>query len=184
MKQAFQELVRQKRTLLIVLAALLLLSIILSLFNSYYLAPRIISAQTSWNDLRQRVAVAGKADVASVFRRGVDDLKKLTARIPLKRQFARVLGELLDSASSNGVVIGGTSYKPQVVKGQQELLVYGLSMSVSGSYAAIKSFLGDLQKNNELIVIDSVTFSNSDPFEENVVMDIKASIYLQGREGA
>ncbi len=184
MKQAIQELIRQKRTSLTILAALLLFTIILSLFNGYYLAPKIISAQTSWNDLRQRVAVAGKADVASVYRRGIDDLKKLTNRIPVKRQFARVMGELLDNATSNGVVIGTTTYKPQSVKGQQDLLVYSLSMSVSGSYAAIKSFLGDLQKNGELVVIDSVTFANSDPFEENVVMDIKASIYLQGREGA
>jgi type IV pilus assembly protein PilO len=183
MKQVFLELVRQKRKELLILVILLLLNCVLYAVNSAYLAPKIISSQSAWNDLRQRVAVAGKADVASVYRRGIDDLKKIATRVPVKRQFARALGELLDNASTNGVVAGAISYKPQVVKDQKELLIYNLSMSVSGSYAAIKSFLGDLQKNGELIVIDGISLSNSDPFEENVVMEIKASIYLQGREG-
>ena len=56
-------------------------------------------------------------------------------------------------------------------------------MTVSGSYAAVKSFLGDLQKNSELVIVDSIGLTNSDLYEENVVMDLKLSIYLQGREG-
>jgi type IV pilus assembly protein PilO len=183
MNQAFQELFRQKRTLLISLAVLLVLNIGLYVANSAYLAPAIISSQASWNDLRQRVAVAGRSDVASVYRRGNDDLKKISTRVPAKRQFVRVLGDILDSAASSGVVTGSVSYKPQPVKGQ-DLLIYTVSMSVSGSYAAVKSFLGDIQKNSELVVVDSINLSNGDLFEENVVMDIHLSIYLQGREGA
>jgi type IV pilus assembly protein PilO len=184
MKQAIQELFHQKRRLLIVLAVLLVLNVGLYLAINAYLAPAVISSQAAWNDLRQRVAVAGRSDVASVYRRGTDDLKKISAKVPAKRQFARVLGDLLDSAASSGVVTGAVSYKPQAVKGQDDLLVYTVSMSVSGSYAAVKSFLGDVQKNSELIVVDGITLSNSDLFEENVVMEIRVSIYLQGRVGA
>jgi type IV pilus assembly protein PilO len=184
MNQVLRELLIQKRRLLIAVAVLLVLNIGLFIAINAYLAPAIISAQTAWNDLRQRVAVAGRADVASVYRRGSDDLKKISTRVPVKRQFARVLGDILDSAASSGVVTGAVSYKPQVVKGQEQLLVYSLSMSVSGSYAAVKSFLGDLQKNGELIVMDGISLANSDLFEENVVMEIHVSIYLQGREGA
>jgi type IV pilus assembly protein PilO len=183
MKQVLQELVLQKRRLLIVLSTLLLLNILLYIATNFYLTPAIVSSQKSWNDLRQRLAVAGKADVASVYRRGVDDLKKISAKTPAKRQFARVLGDLLDSAASSGVVTGAVSYRSQTVKGQ-DLLAYNVTMSVSGSYAAVKSFLADLQKISELVVVDSVSFANSDMFEENVVMDIRVSIYLQGREGA
>ena len=183
MKEALQELVRQKRNMLILLAVLLVINILLYAVTNAYLAPAIISSQASWNALRQRVAIAGRADVASVYQRGVDDLKKLSSRVPEKRQFARVLGELLDSAASSGVVTGAVSYKPQTVKGQ-DLLAYGITMSVSGSYAAVKSFLGDLQRNNELIVVDGISMANSDLFEENVVMEVHVSIYLQSREGA
>jgi type IV pilus assembly protein PilO len=184
MKQALIELFQQKRRSLIVLAVILLLNIVLYLVISLYLAPAIITSQSSWNDLRQRVAVAGRADVATVYRRGIEDLKKLSLKIPAKRQFPRVLGDILDSAASSGVITGAISYKPQVVKGHEELLVYSVSMSVSGSYAAVKSFLGDLQKISELVVIDGVTLMNGDLYEENVVMDIRLNIHLQGGEGA
>jgi type IV pilus assembly protein PilO len=183
MKQAFLELFRQKRRSLIALAVLLLLNVVLYIVINAYLAPAIISSQTTWNDLRQRVAVAGRADVATVYRRGIEDLKKISLRIPVKRQFPRVLGDILDSAASSGVITGAISYKPLAVKGQ-DLLVYSVSMSVSGSYAAVKSFLGDLQKNNELVVVDGITLANGDLYEENVSMDIRLNIYLQGREGA
>ncbi|MDA8430700.1 MAG: type 4a pilus biogenesis protein PilO [Geobacteraceae bacterium] len=183
MKQAFRELYSQKRRLLIALAILLVCNIALYIANDAYFAPKIISSQASWNDLRQRVAVAGRDDVTSVYQRGIDDLKKLSARIPLKRQFPRVLGDILDSAVSSGVVTGTVSYKPNTVKGH-ELLDYTVSMTVNGSYAAVKSFLGDLQKNSDLIVVDGITLSNSDLFEENVTMEIHLSIYLQSREGA
>lgn len=184
MKAALLELIRQKRRTLIVLGVLLGLTVLLSLVNRFYLEPAVIASQASWNELRQKVAAAGKADVETIYRRGVDDLKKMEALVPLKRQFPRVLGELLDSAASNGLSTGAVSYKPQVVKGQSDMLVYGLSMSVSGSYAAVKSFLADLQQFEEIVVIDGISLTNGDPYEENVVLDVKASIYLRNREGA
>jgi type IV pilus assembly protein PilO len=184
MKQALLELFHQKKRTLTAILVLLLLNICLYAVTAGYLDPRVASLQTSWSDLRQRVAIAGRADVATVYRRGVEDLKKLASRIPAKRQFPRLLGDILDAAASSAVVTGNVSYKPQVIKGHEDLLAYGVSMSVGGSYAAVKSFLADLQKNSELVVIDSAGFSNSNLFEENVVMDLHLTVYLQGREGA
>jgi len=102
-------------------------------------------------------------------------------KIPEKRQFARVLSDLLEAAASSGVGVGAISYKPLQIK-EEALLSYQLSLSVSGGYAAVKSYLADLQGNPELIVVDTVSFSNSDPFVENVVMDLRITVYL--REGA
>jgi len=183
MKQALLDLFQQKKRTLIVAVVLLLLNIGLYAVNAGYLEPKIAASQAAWTDLRQRVAVAGRADVATVYRRGVDDLKKLASRVPVRRQFPRVLGDILDAAASSAVVTGNVSYKPQTIKGQ-DLLAYSIVMTVGGSYAAVKSFLGDLQKNSELIVVDGVTFSKSDLFEENVVMDLRLTVYLQGKEGA
>jgi len=183
MNQALLELIRQKKRTLIAALVLLVLNIGLYSVTSGYLEPKIAASQAAWTDLRQRVAVAGRADVATVYRQGVDDLKKLSARVPAKRQFPRVLGDILDAAASSAVVTGNVSYKPQALK-DQDLLAYGITMSVSGSYAAVKSFLGDLQKNSELIVIDGISLSMSDFYEENVVMDLRLTVYLQGKEGA
>jgi type IV pilus assembly protein PilO len=183
MNQALLELIQQKKFTLIAALVLLLLNIGLYVFTASFLEPKIAVSQASWNSLRQRIAVAGRADVATVYHRGVDDLKKLSTRIPVKRQFPRVLGDILDAAASSAVVTGNVSYKPQAVK-DQDLLAYGISMSVGGSYAAVKSFLGDLQKNSEMVVIDGITLSKSDLFEENVVLDLRLTVYLQGKEGA
>ena len=154
MKLALLELIRLKKRTLIAALALLVLNVGLYALTAGYLDPKVTALQTSWTDLRQRVSVAGRADVATVYRRGVDDLKKLNSRIPAKRQFARVIGDILDAAASSAVTTGTISYKPQVIKGHEELLAYGVTMSVGGSYAAVKSFLADLQKNSELVVID------------------------------
>lgn len=183
MKQILQELLQQKKRMLVMAGVLLLLNICLYAVVAAYLEPRVTASRTSWNDLRQRVAVAGKADVATIYRRGSEDLKKLATRVPAKRQFPRVLGDILDAAASNALVTGGVSYKPQALK-EQDLLAYGISMTVGGSYAAVKSFLSDLQKNSEMIVVDSINLSKGDLYEENVVLDLRLTVYLQGREGA
>jgi len=183
MNQALLELLQQKKRSLIVAAVLLVLNIGLYAVTAGYLDPKIAVTQAAWSDLRQRVAVAGRADVATVYRRGVDDLKKLMVRVPVKRQFPRVLGDILDAAASSAVVTGNVSYKPQSLK-DQDLLAYGISMTVGGSYAAVKSFLGDLQSNSELIVIDGISLSKGDLYEENVVLDLRMTVYLQGKEGA
>ena len=183
MNQALLELFRQKKRTLIAALVLFLLNIGLYAVTAGYLEPRIAVSQASWSDLRQRIAVAGRADVATVYSRGMDDLKKLSSRIPAKRQFPRVLGDILDAAASSAVVTGNVSYKPQAVK-DRDLLAYGVSMTVGGSYAAIKSFLGDLQKNSEMIVIEDISLTKTDLYEENVVMDLRLTVYLQGKEGA
>ena len=185
MKQALLELYLQKKRTLIASVVLLVLNIVLYAVTAGYLEPKVAALQASWTDLRQRVAVAGRADVATVYGRGVDDLKKLASRVPVKRQFPRVLGDILDAAASSAVVTGNVSYRPQkAFKGKEDLLAYDITMTVGGSYAAVKSFLGDLQKNSELVVVDGVTLSNRDLFEENVVMDLRLTVYLQGKEGA
>jgi type IV pilus assembly protein PilO len=183
MKQVILELIRQNRRLLIAAGILLLMNIGLQIVLGYFLRPAVTTAQVSWNDLRQRIAVTGRADVQSVYLRGVGDLKKLSGLIPAKRQFPRVLGDILDAAASSGVSTGAVSYKPQAIK-DDDLLTYTISMNVSGGYAAVKSFLSDMQKTSELIVIDSISLSNSDLYEENVSMDLKLTVYLQGKEGA
>ena len=104
-----------------------------------------------------------------------------TGFTPEKRDFARILSELLEAAASSAVEVGPISYKPVPIK-EEALLSYQLSLSVSGRYAAVKSYLSDLQNSPELIVVDTVSFSNSDLFVEKVVMDLRITVYL--REGA
>lgn len=178
MKRYMLEIIRQKWRLLGVILFLLLLNVTLGVAVSGYQRSSLADLQTRWSDLRRQAAQAGLVDAATLHRQGAADLEKLKERIPEKRQFARVLSDLLEDAASSAVEVGPISYKPVQIK-EEALLSYQLSFSVSGGYAAVKSYLSDLQKNPELIVVDAVVFSNSDPFVEKVVMGLKLTIYLR-----
>lgn len=181
MNHIILEIIREKKLVLVVILLLILLNALLMILVDSYQAKALVATHTRWSDLRRQAASLGQADAAALYRQGAGDLEKIKTRIPAKREFARVLGDLFESASSSGVSTGSISYKPETIKGEG-LLSYQLSISVNGSYAAIKSYLADLQQNPELIVVENVTFSNSDLFVENVTMDLHLTIYL--REGA
>lgn len=180
MKMYVLEIVRQKWRLLSVILALLLVNVAIGVFVSAYQLPSLMNLQTKWNDLRRK-GVGGHVDAATLHREGSADLEKLKARIPEKRHFARVLNELLEAAASSAVEVGAISYKPLQIK-EEALLSYHLTFSVNGGYAGVKSYLSDLQKSPELIVVDTVTFTNTDLYIENVVMNLGITVYL--REGA
>jgi len=179
MTQILLEIIRQRQRILAVVLALLVLNIAVLVFLKAYLAPAISGAQTTWGDLRRRVAVAGQNDASTIYRRGKADLEQLRTHIPPKNQFPRLLGVIFDTAASDDVRVGTITYKPMAVKENPALLSYGLSLSVGGSYAAVKNFLADLQKNGELIVIDGMSMANNDPYEENVSMDLHVTVYLR-----
>jgi|GEM_PF-1638352 len=181
MKRYIFEILRQKWRLLSVILALLLLNVGLGVMVSAYQLPLVAELQTKWSMLRSQAGRPGQLDAAALHRQGAADLEKLKTKIPERRQFAGVLSDLLEAAASSAVEVGAISYKPVQIK-EEALLSYQLTLSVKGSYAAVKSYLTDLQKYPGLLVVDSVAFSNSDLFVENVVMDLHITVYL--REGA
>lgn len=178
MKQALLDLITTKKRSLVLIGVLLLLNVGLYAMVTAYQSPALVSARDKWRDLRDRVTALGRSDVASAFRQGKSDLEKVTALVPSRRQFARVLGDLIEAAASSGVAPGGITYRPQVVK-DEHLLAYSVTMSVNGRYAAVKSYLADLQKYREMVVIDGITLSNTDLYEENVTMDVRMTVYLR-----
>lgn len=175
------EIARTKKKMLIAVGILLLVNAVLYIFHSSYQAPAIEKAQQQWNELRRRVAADGRLDVNALHAKGKSDLEQIINRYPLKREFPRVLGDILAAASASGVSTGGVTYKALAVK-DENLLSYGISMSVTGSYAAVKSFLADLQNQREMVVIEKVSLANGDYYEEKVAMELRMTVYL--REGA
>lgn len=181
MKLILIEIVRQKKFVLLLALFLILLNAAFMLFMTSYQEPALVSSRSKWSELRNLVARAGHADASSLYRRGKADLETLNTRVPLKREFARLLGDIIETASDSGVAIGSITYKPISIK-DEALLSYQLSVSVNGSYAAVKSCLADLLQNPEFMVVESVALTNGDLFIENVVMNLNLTVYL--REGA
>jgi type IV pilus assembly protein PilO len=179
MNQILIEILRLKKIAFVLILVLILINIALAVFINSYQTVGLVASQTKWSELRRKVASIGRTDSSTMYRQGLDGLEKIKLKIPAKREFGRVLSDLLEDASSSGVMVGSISYKPSIIK-DEGLLSYQVSFQVAGGYASIKSYLADLQKNPELIVVDDIALSNSDPFVENVVMDLHITVYLQG----
>lgn len=178
MMAALLEIVLGKKWQLIAVAIGLLLNIGLLVWIDGHQTQAISSAQVTWNDLRRRLASTGRESVENRFRQGKTDLDAIRERIPEKRQFASLLGDLIENAASSGVTVGPITYKPESIR-DEHLLAYVVTISVSGRYAAIKSFLSDQLKKRELLIVDAISLTNSDPYEENVTMNLHMTVYLR-----
>ncbi len=181
MNQILLEIIRQKRFVIIAVLLLLAVNVALMVVITLYQEPALEKSRSKWSELRNQAARTGHADAATLYRQGAADLEKLHSRIPLKREFARVLSDIIETTSDSGVTVGAISYKPASIK-DEALLSYQLSFAVNGDYASVKSCLSDLLQNPELVVVDSITLANSDLYEEKVVMNLTLTVYL--REGA
>lgn len=181
MMQTLQEILRQKIRFIIPLVILLLVNVILLVVAGMYLEPRLTALESRIGDVRRQVAAAGSRDTATVYKQGKADLETLLRSVPVKRKFPVVLGGIMEAAHTERVTTGNVTYKPSVIK-DQNLSSYTITMTVSGNYAQLKSFLDNLQQTRELVVVDQVTMANSNPVEENITMDLHLTVYLQ--EGA
>lgn len=164
--------------MIILIILLAVINGIIFVYVSRFQDPQLADLLTKWSDLRRKAAAASRADAATLYRQAELDLTAIRTHIPQKREFPRVLGDIIEAATTSGVVTSGMNYKPIVLK-DEKLLQYQLNMNVSGSYAAIKSFLADLQRTRELLVVDGISIANSDPYEENASLDLHLSLYLQ-----
>ncbi len=116
-------------------------------------------------------------DSADVYRQGTADLATWRARIYPKKEFARFIGEIFETATNNSLKVGAITYKPQQVKGE-DLLAYSFGFNVSGKYAAIKSFIADIQRLREIAVIDNISLSGK-ATEESIEMRLQLTAYFR-----
>lgn len=172
------EVVRTRSRVLILLLILAVANAGVYLFSSLYLEPRHSRLQSRWAEMR-RTARTPAIDRGMAYQQGSADLKAWKDRIAPKRELARIVGELFSLASSNSVTVGGITYKPEKVKEDDTLLVYGIGLTVTGRYAAVKSFVADLGRMREIVIVDSVSLNNSKMTEEQVDLKVSLTAYLR-----
>lgn len=181
MRQSLLAQYQRKKPWLIAIVVLLLLNICAIVALLVFQRPLLNQKKELVTEYRQGLAALERGDVNSVYRDGKSDLEKLRTMIPAKRQFAPFLAEIMADAADCHLSSDALTYKPEHL-GQKKLLVYHISLSVSGRYADIRCYLHKMQSRKELVVIDAVTLKNDDPYVENVAMELKLTTYL--RDGA
>ena len=149
----------------------------LYLFSALYQEPRLADLQRKWSEKRLEAASAPPQDPAAIYRQGTADLKSWRERIPPKREFAAFIGELFETAVNNSLSVGAITYKPTQIKGEN-LLAYTIGFNVSGKYAAIKSFIADIERLRQIAVIDNLSLSGKAD-EEFVDMRLQLTAYFR-----
>ena len=170
------EILRTHSRILVLLLLLLLLNIALVILLNFYQKPKLEALQNEW--FSKRMVAGSVLDRGSAFDAGTADLVKWRAAIPPKKDMARVVGEIYETAKTNSLTMGTVSYKPDVVK-SEKLLVYVLGFTVSGKYAAVKSFLRDIGRLRDIVTIDGISLNNPKLTEETVSLNLSLSVYLK-----
>lgn len=161
---------------------LIVLLVVINTAASVYLLgfqePRLTSLQNTWFDKRKQSTLTGGVDAAKVFAQGKKDLAVWDSKILPKKDFARFLGELFETAANNNVAVKGVTYKPKKVK-EDGLLAYSFDCSVSGKYAGIKSFIADLNRSRQVLLVDKISFANISQTKEDVDLKVNLTTYFR-----
>ena len=176
--EIFRQILMMRQRSFVAVAVLVVLNIGLFAYSSAYLQPQLTGLQQKWSEMRLQAASGALIDPASVYRQGRADLETWRGRIPPKKEFAAFIGELFETATNNTLTVGAITYKPAKVKGE-DLLAYSIGFNVSGKYAAIKSFIADIEKLKEIAVIDNISLSGKSD-EESVAMRVQMTAYFRG----
>ena len=167
---------RKKTWIFVVLA--LLANLLVAVYVANFQNPQLDRLRAVWQEKRKLVA-GSPADLGSVYRQGTGDLTKFRELMPEKKEFARVIGDLLESAANNNLKAGAITYKPEPIP-EEKLIRYAISLSVSGKYAAVKSFIADVRRSHEIITIESVALGGArDATEEAVALRLQLNAYFR-----
>jgi len=178
MKKALLDLLRQKIVWLAVITLLIALNLVALLVIAVYQNPELEQKTSTRNELRRNISAAERKDSTTLVLSSRQCLDKLQGMIPSKRQFPSILGDIMEAASSCNVSLSAMAYKPATIK-EFKLRAYDVTLSATGRYGAVKSFLFDLQILEGLVVVDGISFSNESPYLENVTMETRLMIYLR-----
>jgi type IV pilus assembly protein PilO len=171
-----KEILRVRRKTLIFLFLLSALNMGLYAFLDFYQTPKLESLQTDW--FARRKSNVTVLDRGASFDLGSADIAKWRALIPPKKDLARIVGEIYDIARSNSLSIGGITYKPDHIKSEQ-MIAYAIGLTVSGKYAAVKSFIGDISRLRDIVTINDISLNNPKLTEETVSLKIDLTIFLR-----
>lgn len=165
------------------LGFLLLLAVAVQLYLSYWQRPALEKAQVEWFSKRDAIAKGESVGDATRYHNGMRDLAEFQKRLVPKERFPALMSQIYDTAKNNSLSLKGVSYKPDTIKGEKQMVTYGVSFTVSGRYASVKKFIADLLRYKELVTVDSISLGSQSATEETVNLRVQTTVYLK-TEGA
>jgi len=172
-----QQILKARQRSFVCIIILIFINAGLYAYSAAYQEPHLAGLQIRWAEERRLAAGEAVVDAAAVYRQGTSDLATWRKRIAPKKEFARFIGGIFETAGNNSLKVGAITYKPERVKGE-DLLAYSLSFNVSGKYAAVKSFIADIERLRDIAVIDNISL-NGKATEESVTLKLQLTAYFR-----
>ncbi len=173
----FLEIIKMRKKSFLGVLALVIINVLLYVFMTGFQESKLETLQNKWLEKRQRRS-SGTVDKTFVYSQGKRDLAVFQARIPPKKDFTRVVSELFETASNNGLSVGTVGYKPELIK-DRGLLVYNLTFSATGNYAGIKSFISDVERSQDILSIENIALKTSDTSQDSVTISMQISAFFR-----
>lgn len=173
-----RDMISARRNAFAFLAFLAVLNLALLFYLSIWQNPKLAKAQSDWFAQREAAASGQSVGTVARYQKGLRDLALFQERIIPKKNFAGFLSQLFESARSNSLSIKGITYKPTVLT-PEKMISYGISFTVSGKYASVKSFIADLSGYREMATLESLSLNSTSPTEESVDLKVQMTAYLK-----
>jgi Tfp pilus assembly protein PilO len=172
-----QQIFKTRQKSFICIFILIIINVGLYAYSVAYQEPQLAGLQIRWAEKRRLAAGEAVLDTAAIYRQGTSDLAEWRKRLAPKKEFARLIGSLFETAGNNSLKVGAITYKPELVKGEN-ILAYSVGFSVSGKYAAIKSFIADIERLRDIAVVDNISL-NGKATEESVALRLQLTAYFR-----
>jgi type IV pilus assembly protein PilO len=180
--EMLREIVRLKRAPLILLGFLLAGALSAVGYGAFFQRPALARAEDALAKARQQAAGSAAGTPASRYHAAQKELALFRERVMDKKAFPSFLARVFETAQRNSLSLKQVNYKPTPIAGEG-LLNYEIGFTVSGRYDSVKSFISELTRFREIVVIDSISLMNPSATEERIDLRVQMTTYLK-TEGA
>lgn len=171
---------RTNRSVPLLLLGLLIGNLVLFLLLMLVIYPRTDSAERMLAELQRNSRSQRVMTPEQTFAQGVKDLDEFRQRLPDARRFADLIGDLYELSGRCNLQIGQIGYTPKEIP-EEQLLAYGLTFSVTGTYGELKRFIHGLEISPRIMVIEQVALNTNLQSEgaDQVSLNIKITTYFR-----
>lgn len=137
--------------------------------------------ETEYGTVRRELAGVGKGDDAyRAFMAAKTELQRFRKMLPEERQLETVAEELRRIIGENGLVSDDDiRFKAEGIV-DLLLLKYGMTLSLRGSYAQVKTALAEIQNSPRLLAIEKISLNAGERGGDQVMLTLTLSTYFRG----
>lgn len=105
-------------------------------------------------------------------------IQVLTAVVPTKKETAEIISAVQVMATQSGIQLGGINFTTGALQAERPYNVLSISMSGSGSYNSVRSFLDAMERNIRLMDVQNIKMSVDRQRGSIVDFDLQANVYF------